>query len=393
MGDNLHSLYAVCPPGMESILADELSALGIGQIQPGSAQGYQYTVETGSGGVKFEGALLDVYRANLHLRCASRVLLRLGSFHASKFVELTRKSGNLGWEEYIDIQRPIALRVTSHRSRLYHTGAVAERVAAGLSERLGAGAIIEKYSEDSLNAQLIIVRLVNDECSISLDTSGAPLHQRGYRQALAKAPLRETLAAGILLASGWDQRSPLVDPFCGSGAIPIEATLMAMRIPPGRKRRFAFMEWPGFDLAAWEYAVADADGDIQSPAAPILASDRDAGAVNMALENAARAGVAEWVQITQRAVSAVEPPSQPGWVVTNPPYGLRISAGQDLRNLYAQFGNLLRARFAGWQVSFLCNDDSLATQTRLIFRPGLSLVNGGVPVKLIRAAVPAQTDR
>ncbi len=393
MDDKLLSLYAVCPPGLESTLADELSKLGIGQIPAGSAQKSPHTIEPGAGGVEFAGALLDVYRANLHLRCASRILLRLGSFHASKFVELARKSGNLAWDKFIVKDRPIALRVTSHRSRLYHTGAVAERVASGLSERLGAAVKVEKYSADSQNAQLIIVRLVNDECSISLDTSGAPLHQRGYRQALAKAPLRETLAAGILFASGWEQHSPLVDPFCGSGAIPIEATLMAMRIPPGLNRRFAFMEWPGFDLAVWEALRTDAERRVQPPAAPILASDRDAGAVNMALENAARAGVADWVEITQRAVSAVEPPAQPGWVATNPPYGLRVSPSQDLRNLYAQFGNVLRARFPGWQVAFLCNDDLLATQTRLIFQEGLSLVNGGVPVKLNRAVVPAQTLR
>lgn len=381
------SLYAVCPPGLEGLLGGELASLGLYSARHPLDEN-QPRFDVGLGGVEFRGGMVDIYRANLHLRCASRVLLRIGSFHASKFVELARKTGNLAWEDFLLKDRPIALRVTCRRSRLYHSGAVAERVAAGIAERLGSAPVVEMDPENSQNVQLIVIRLLDDECTISLDTSGAPLHQRGYRQALAKAPLRENLAAGILLASGWDSRSPLLDPFCGSGVIPIEAALMAMRIPPGRNRRFAFMDWPGFDPSDWTRLLAEADSQIQKPSTSILASDRDAGAVRMAQENAERSGAAEWIQFSQRAVSAVEPPDKKGWIVTNPPYGVRISHNQDLRNLYAQFGNVLRARCQGWQVAFLCSDDRLATQTRLNFHEGLSLINGGIPVKLYRATVP-----
>ncbi len=374
-------LYAVCPPGLEDILAGELRELRVGMPEA--------TVpEPGSGGLDFTGTLEGLYRANLHLRTASRVLLRIGTFHAVKFVELVRKTANLSWENYLQPGHPIALRVTTHRSRLYHSGAVAERLVEGIGERLDQNPLVEKYNEEGNTAQLIIIRLIEDEFTISIDSSGAPLHHRGYRQALAKAPLRETLAAGILLASGWDRRSPFVDPFCGSGTIPIEAALLAANIPPGIIRRFAFMDWPGFDASHWSRLLQSATAQRKDPEAAILGSDRDAGAVKMAITNADRAGVAHLIHFSQRAVSAIQPPVGRGWVVTNPPYGVRVSQNQDLRNLYAQFGNVLRAQCTGWQVAFLCSDDRLATHTGLIFQPGLSLVNGGIPVKLNRGVVP-----
>lgn len=389
MDDKLLSLYAVCPPGLESVLFQELRGIGVYSTRTTEANlAVPIPVELGSGGIEFDGTLNDLYRANLHLRCASRILLRLGSFHASKFVELTRKTGNLDWQKYITNQHPLAFRVTAHRSRLYHSGAVAERIAAGIAERVGFQPVVEKYREDIHAAQLIVVRLLENECTISLDASGAPLHQRGYRQALAKAPLRETIAAGMLLASGWDQRSPLMDPFCGSGVIPIEGAWIAARIPPGYLRKFIFMDWPEYDAAAWKCLIDAVKNEIQTPVGAILGSDRDAGAVKMAAENAERAGAASWVNFSRRAVSDIEPSARRGWVVTNPPYGLRISRNQDLRNLYAQFGNVLRERCPGWQVAFLCNDDRLATQTGLIFREGISLVSGGLPIKLNRSVVP-----
>lgn len=377
MENNSLRLYAVCPPGLELALSAELLGLGI-ITKP----------ETGSGGVDFSGSLEDIYRANLHLRTASRVLLRMGSFQVSKFVELVRKTGNLSWETYLHKDRPLAYRITTHHSRLYHSKAVEERVHQGIANRLGYQPSVAKYNEESNQTQLVVIRILDDECTISMDTSGAPLHHRGYRQALAKAPLRETLAAGMLISSGWDRESPLIDPFCGSGVIPIEAALLAANIPPGHQRSFSFMEWPGYDPSNWRRLLKEADRKKIVPPAVILGSDRDEGAISMARENIERAGVSELVQFTQRAVSAIEPPAQRGWIVTNPPYGVRVSQNQDLRNLYAQFGKVLKSRCPGWQVAFLCTDDRLATLTGLTFIKGLSLVNGGIPVKLNLGHVP-----
>jgi putative N6-adenine-specific DNA methylase len=228
--------------------------------------------------------------------------------------------------------------------------------------------------------------LYKDQVTVSMDSSGELLHRRGYRHAVAKAPLRETLAAAMVMASGWDKKSPFIDPFCGSGTIPIEAALLALGIPPGLNRPFAFMGWPNYDEDRWRAIRAEV-GPLSVVELPIYASDRDAGAVQMARENAQRAGVAGAIQFECRAVSAIQPPEARGWVVTNPPYGLRASEGKDLRNLYAQLGNVLREKCPGWNVSVLSNDFMLLGQTGFKLETSFSMVNGGIPVKLGRGTV------
>lgn len=349
-----------------------------------------------AGGVAFKGDLKALYRANLYLRTANRILARLGNFfHASTFPELQKRASRLPWERCLIPGQPIAMRVTCHQSKLYHSDAVARSVSAGLDERLGKPCPLVKADEkvDDHPAQLIIVRLVEDRCTVSMDSSGELLHKRGYRQAVAKAPLRETLAAAVLMASGWEKSGPLLDPFCGSGTIPIEAALMRLAIPPGLDRRFAFMDWPGFEQPAYREMISaiknqKTENGGRKTEAPILASDRDAGAIKMAHENAERAGVASSIEFKCQAVSSIQPPAEAGWVVTNPPYGLRISEGKDLRNLYAQFGNVLRLHCSGWNVSVLCNDPSLLGQMHLELDTSLGFVNGGIPVRLARGMVP-----
>jgi putative N6-adenine-specific DNA methylase len=311
--------------------------------------------------------------------------MRVGEFSAVRFAELRRKASNLPWENYLSPGQPVAFRVTCHKSRLYHSGAVEQRVAGAIADRLGKPFIVQLFDERAGGSlpQLIIVRLVRDECTISLDTSGEALHRRGYRQATAKAPLRETLAAAMLLASSWEVTAPLLDPFCGSGTIPIEAALLALNLPPGRNRRFAFMDWPNYDRRAWEKLLAEIRLRTAEGLAPISGSDRDAGAIQMGRENAERAGVAEYLEFSQRAVSAIQPPTGPGWVVTNPPYGVRVSPGKDLRNLYAQFGNVLREKCPGWRLAMLSTDDRLISSTGIRFHQHISTVNGGVNVKLV----------
>jgi putative N6-adenine-specific DNA methylase len=191
--------------------------------------------------------------------------------------------------------------------------------------------------------------------------------------------------------------SPLLDPFCGSGTIAIEAAMIARNIPPGRARRFAFMDWPNFDAALWQSLLENVETRDDSPRSeaerdraslpPIIASDRDAGAVEAAKANAARAGVADEIGFSRRAVSAIEPPLFPGWIVTNPPYGVRVSGDKDLRNLYAQFGHVLRAKCRGWRVAMLSGNAQLQRAVGLDFDEGIPLVNGGLKVRLARATV------
>jgi len=386
------SFFAVAAPGLEALTALELRRLDLLPQASLADKASSASPLVGTGGVAFSGDPDALYRANLWLRTASRVLVRFGEFYASTFSELHKKTSRLPWERYLAPGQPVAIRVTCHKSKLYHSDAVAERVARGIAERLGKLVPRQKPGEDESEdpPQLLVVRMLNDRCEISIDSSGELLHRRGYRQAVAKAPLRETLAAAALLASGWQAASPLLDPFCGSGTIPIEAALMALGLPPGRNRRFAFMSWPGFGPKAWNTVLAQSQPTTGAATPVIQASDRDAGAVRMAQENAERAGVAAHIQFRCCAVSAIEPPPAsrgPGWVVANPPYGLRVSQGKDLRNLYAQLGNVLRAKCPGWQVALICNDPALLGQTGIKLETILSFTNGGVSVRLAGGSV------
>jgi len=372
---NLDSYFAVTAPGLEDFTAQELHSLAVEPvIEPG--------------GVLFKGDLGTLYRANLHLRTASRVLARLGNFFfATTFPELQKRASRLPWERVLTPGQPVSLRVSCHRSKLYHSDAVGRTVATALAERLGQPCpVIRAEEESDQPPQLIVVRLADDRCTISVDSSGVLLHKRGYRQAVAKAPLRETLAAGLLMASGWDKTSPLLDPFCGSGTIPIEAALMALGIPPGNNRRFAFMEWPGYDEKLWK-AISTSQQMAAGNVPAIHGSDRDAGAIKMSHENAERAGVSEFIDFQCQAISSITPPRGPGWVVTNPPYGLRVSEGKDLRNLYAQFGHVLREKCPGWNIAVLCSDPALLGQMQVKLDTSLGLVNGGVRVRVGRGRV------
>ena len=372
---DMNSYFVVTAPGLEEITAHELNSLGIESfLEPG--------------GLLFKGDQGMLYRANLHLRTASRILARLGNFfYAPTFPDLQIHSTHLPWERFLTPGQPVSLRVTCHKSKLSHSDAVARTVSKAISERLGQAPSLHKPDDESEDPpQLVVIRLAEDKCTISMDSSGTLLHKRGYRKAVAKAPLRETLAAGILIASSWDMFSPLMDPFCGSGTIPIEAAQMALGIPPGNRRRFAFMNWPGYDDHLWKSILASAPKATRTIPA-ILGSDRDAGAIKMSYENAERAGVADKIKFTCQAVSAISPPQEPGWVVTNPPYGLRVSEGRDLRDLYAQFGHVLHGKCSGWKLAVLCNDPILLGQMKMKLDTSLGLVNGGVRVRLAKGTV------
>ena len=376
-----YQMFVASIPGMEAITAREVAELGLARGR---------AARTVRGGVEFSGEMADLYRANLLVRTGNRVTVRVGKFHAATFAELRERAARLAWEFYLHPGQVVDVRATCRKSRLYHSDAVAERVAGAIGDRMGKPVTLAEGHDDEEAdhpPQRVLVRLFRDRCTISIDTSGALLHRRGYRLATAKAPLRETLAAGMMLASGWDGRAPLLDPFCGSGTIPIEAALWARQIAPGKGRRFAFMDWPHFAPDVWA-EVLDAALAAERPAAPpILASDRDAGAIQAAEANAARAGVAADIAWAQQAVSAIAPSPGPGWVVTNPPYGVRVSASRDLRDLYAQFGNVLRARCPGWRVTFLCNDLRLIGQTRLPVETSHVWPHGGLRVRVMQGEV------
>jgi putative N6-adenine-specific DNA methylase len=382
-----YRLFVVTAPGLEPYTHQELAGMGIQASSPRRSSVGGKLHEEG-GGVELEGALIDIYRTNLHLRSASRITVRMGEFNAAAFSELRKKAARLPWEGFIRAKQPVSVRATCHKSRLYHSDAVAERVVGAISDRLGQPVQVKKYSEETPPLpQLVIVRILFDHVTISLDTSGMLLHRRGYHLETAKAPIRETLASALIFASGWDTLSPLLDPFCGSGTIAIEAALLSRQIAPGKNRRFAFMDWPNYDPDLWQSLIAEAALSEKAAAPRILASDRDQGAMRIAQANADRAGVLDDIQFSIRAISAVPAPHDPGWIITNPPYGVRVSPSRDLRNLYAQFGNVLRANFRTWNFGFLCSSGYLAGHTQLQFEQTISLVNGGLSVNFYQGRV------
>ena len=350
-------LFVVCQPGLEPVAAAEIRALGL----EGTAA---------SGGVELKGDLRTAARLNLWLRTASRVLMRLGSFRATTFAQLVHEAKLLPWERALRRDVPVAMRVTCRKSKLYHSDAVAERLRAALALRAGfepAGG-----REDDPGSQLFVARFDRDVCTVSADTSGALLHQRGYRLSPGPAPLRETLAAALLLASGWDGTEPLCDPMCGSGTLAIEGALIALGRAPGEGRTFAFQRWP-------KAPPLESLPPPRPMRVAIEATDLDAGAVKAAQDNAARAGVQ--ISIAQRALADMPAAAGAGLVAVNPPYGVRV--GGDLPALYRELGAVLRSRRPGWRLALVSPDDRLARAVGPDFRLLLKTENGGLPIELL----------
>jgi putative N6-adenine-specific DNA methylase len=364
---------AITSPGIEGILQKELKDLGI------------KTTKKIAGGIEAKGTINEIWKANLWSRTANRIVVRVDEFHASSFHELERRAKKVEWSRYISRGSPVRFRVTCRKSRLYHSDAVAERLEKAVSQQLDAKIADRDADEETENdAQLFVVRLLDDVCTISVDSSGELLHRRGYRQAVAKAPLRETLAAAMLIGSDWDTKSPLVDPMCGSGTIAIEGAMMARKIAPGTRRTFAFEQWPDHKPEEWTRVVDEAKSlEVAGTDAPIIASDRDAGAIEAAKANAERANVAKDIQIEERPLSAVEFPPAPGWLVTNPPYGLRVGESAPLRNLYARLGKILTEKADGYVAALLSADRKLEGQLGLDLREVFRTTNGGIPVRLV----------
>lgn len=378
---DLIRFYISCAPGLEKCLTAECKSLELVptnvEKEPGKLSG-KPTIEE-PGGLLFSGKFEDVYKCNLHLRTASRVSVRLGEFYAAAFSELRKKASRLDWQNYLIPGESVSLSVTCHKSKLYHSDAVAERVLGAINDHFP---LAKKPIVADKNGQLVQVRLVNDLCTISIDSSGVLLHKRGYRQETAKAPIRETLAAAMILMSDWHASTPLIDPFCGSGTIPIEAALIAAHIPPGIARKFTFTRWPVFDKSQWQEILQKAREGITHETLMITGYDRDQGATRMAQSNASRAGMKDVVQFNKQPISDLRAPEGTGWIITNPPYGLRTSGNRDLRDLYARFGAILSDQFKGWHAGILGYDKRLAGNLGLP-EPAAShhLINGGLPVQ------------
>jgi len=362
-------IFLAAVPGLEGVLLSEAQALGF--------RGAEAVV----GGVTVCGAWPDVWRANLSLRGASRVLVRLGAFRAMHLAQLDKRARKFPWGETLKPDVPVRVEVTTRKSRIYHKGAAAERIGRAIAEELGA-----PVTEDTEDAALTVkARIFDDMCTLSVDTSGEGLHKRGFKQAVNRAPLRETLAALILKECDFTGREPVLDPMCGSGTFVIEAAEIAAGLMPGRARAFAFEQLASFDEAAWQKMRTATEPT--DPGVRFYGFDRDGGAASMSRANAERAGVAAFTEFEKQAISDLTPPTEaPGLVVINPPYGARIGEVKKLTPLYEALGRVLRERFSGWRVGLATNSAPLAKATGLRFAKNpITFSHGGITVTLYKA--------
>lgn len=360
-------LFASAPPGLEPVLLEEVRALGFaGAIQQ-------------PGGVAFTGGWPEVWRANLLLRGAGRVTAEIGRFRAMHLAQLDKRARRFPWGEILRDGTTVRVEVTTRASHIYHAGAAAQRIETALREDHG----IAVASEAALGLR---VRIDDDMVHLSVDTSGAPLHKRGYKLAVAKAPMRETLAALFLAQCGFTGTEAVVDPMCGSGTFVIEAAQIATGIAAGVQRAFAFEELASFDADAW---TAMQDRAPRQTPLRFHGYDRDAGAVRMSVANADRAGVAACTVFAAQSIGDLRAPDgPPGLVIVNPPYGTRIGNPRLLYGLYAALGQSLRQGFAGWRVGMVTSDKGLAKATGLTFAPlGAPVAHGGLKVWLFQATI------
>ncbi|MFT8720118.1 THUMP domain-containing class I SAM-dependent RNA methyltransferase [Acetobacter sp.] len=358
-------IFLATVPGLETVLCDEVRH-----------KGFKRPVVT-PGGVLIRGQWPEVWRANLWIRGCSRVLARIDTFHVTHLAQLDHRARRVPWAEVLRPDVPFRVEVSCTASRIYHERAAAERITRAINETIGA----PSAEQDGVS---IRVRIDHDVCTISVDTSGDLLHRRGHKEAVNRAPIRETMASLFLRQCGYDGNEPVVDPMCGSGTFILEAAEIAARLNPGRSRHFAFEKLLTFNPEEWERMRTVKSERI--PSVRFYGSDRDAGAIAMSEANAERAGVSAFVSFQQAPISALTAPEgPPGLVIANPPYGTRIGDKKALIPLYRAFGQTLLERFSGWRVGIVTMETMLAQATGLPFLPPAAPVpHGGLRVTLFQ---------
>jgi putative N6-adenine-specific DNA methylase len=366
-------LFATTSAGLEQTLASELSQVG--------ARG----IRVATRGVSFEGSVETVYRANLWLRTAHRVLVGLTEFDARDRRRLYEGARAIDWGRQMSVDQTLAVDAVSSRSEISHTQfasrVVKDAVVDWFRDRTG-----RRPSVDPRGADLRInARLSNNRCTLSIDSSGQRLHRRGYRPSFGvEAPLKETLAAGVLLLSGYDGDRPLVDPMCGSGTLLVEAALIARNIAPGLLgREFGFMRHPRFDPELWRRLRREARDLIRGVSGcPIRGSDSAADAVRAARNAASGAGVDDVLSVRRADLTELKPGID-GRVVTNPPYGDRLGEIKDLARLYGTLGDVLKRSCVGMTAHVLSGSKFLAGQIGLRSRRRDILWNGPIECRLL----------
>ncbi len=365
MGKTVFRLFAAVPPGLEHIAEKEISEIGI--------KGKKV-----EGGVEFQGDLEVLYRANLYLRTPTRILLRVARFEAKTFSELVKRVKRYPWEIYIREDVPLRIRVTSKKSRLYHTKAIEQRILEGIAERVKFEP--KKTSEEDLG-EALVVRVEKDRFTISVGSSGAPLYKRGYKKILGEAPLRENYAAALVLISGWDKKSTFIDPFCGAGTICIEAALIATDTAPGLFRSFAFEKWRIHSEELWEKVKEEAKERIKKAETAIFGFDREKKVIDAAQKNASFCGMSELISF--EVASFPKKDFKEAWIVTNPPYGKRLSK-DEAKNAYRMLGRWIKKSFSSAHITLLSPSERLVRLMDLSLEKETSFSNSGIKVGIYK---------
>jgi len=370
----VNQYFATVARGWESLAAIEIENLGGKSLSNGFC------------GVNFCGDRQLLYKTNLHARLPFRILLKIDEFPCQDADDLYRGIKKIDWQLYLSPDYSLAVNATGKNKALNHTHFTALQVKNAIVDRqreeLGDRSPIDPKNPDVL----VNIHIDRDRCLVSLDSSGSSLHRRGYRRAVGSAPLKESLAAGLISLSDWQPDLPFFDPLCGSGTLPIEAGLQALNIAPGLFRtNFGFETWPDFDRNLWNNLVKQARSDRQdSLMAAISGSDRDRDVIKQARDNAFICGLEKQIQFQQKDLAQIEAPADRGVLFCNPPYGARLGSDRDLGEFYRLLGKVLKERFKGWTAFVLSGNKQLASSIGLKSSQRIPFYNGSIPCKLMK---------
>ena len=374
--------FATCPRGLEALLADELLVQRALKIL------------VTDGGVSFEGNLDTMYRVNLHSRIATRVMSRVGQGSYSSEEDIYKATFKLNWPGWFKVNQTIRVKVTGVKCPLKSLDFVTLRIKDAVCDRFREeGALRPSVSVRDPDVR-IHAYLTQDQYQLYLDTSGAPLYQRGFRDVSVIAPLRENLAAGILMLTGWQPGMPILDPMCGSGTFLIEAAMMAVNQPPGMKRNFGFQKLTSFDESLWKKIETEALHQMKPiEFLDIYGSDIDLRAVRVTRHNLKVAGLEEVAKVLQSDFVKLEPPTAEGTLVTNPPYGQRIGEDEDLKEVYPVWAKHMKESFGGWNTYFLTADLEMPKDMRLKPTKKTPLFNGALECRLFEIKMVSGSNR
>jgi putative N6-adenine-specific DNA methylase len=371
----LQRYFATCGRGIETILVGELQQLGASDVSPGR------------GGVHFAGDRTLLYRANLWLRTAIRVLWPILDAPVSTPDELYEAVGTIDWSAWMTPAHTLAVDCNVRDSAITHSQYAARRVKDAICDQFLAR-VGKRPSVDPETPMLgFNLHIYKNQATLSLDSSGMSLHKRGYRPIQTRAPLNEALAAAIVLRTGWRGETPFVDPMCGSGTLCIEAAWLALRRPPGlTRKRFGFMGWMDYDVALWTSFRDEARRSVRKTLpAVVTGSDSRGDAVAFASNNARAAGIGHLLGFTKHDFKDLQlDNSSPGILVCNPPYGERLGEERELVKLYRHLGETFRARWAGWTLWVFTGNQRLAREIGLPSTEKVALFNGKIPCQLLR---------